>query len=191
MGQSLWRAVSVQCTTEPFKEVKAYPKLNSKHPLYGKLQFARTPGKEEAPIYFVLDESGEQPAAVEKAAVEKKEEKSTEKAEKKDKKANAKKRAARAPAAVKPSSYDRLYIDANRDGDLTNDPVVKPMKNPPWNLIPAGSMGRMVIYATAMARVAAEKRADGLRTGRHRRGLWAGVGVRPLKNFLWFTLNED
>ncbi len=96
MGQSLWRAVSVQCTTEPFKEVKAYPKLNSKHPLYGKLQFARTPGKEEAPIYFVLDESGEQPAAVEKAAVEKKEEKSTEKAEKKDKKANAKKRAARA-----------------------------------------------------------------------------------------------
>ena len=89
-SQSLRRPTLAQCSTEPFKEVKAYPKLNSKRPLYGKLQFScATPGKEEAPIYFVLDESGESPAV---------EEKKDESAEKEDQKAGeAKKQARLAP----------------------------------------------------------------------------------------------
>ncbi len=93
---------------------------------------------------------------------------------------------------MKPSSYDRLYIDANRDGDLTNDPVVKPMKNPPWNLIPAGSMGRMVILAQARRqRVAAEKERMAFEPAAIDVDYGPGVGVRPLKIFSWFTLNED
>jgi hypothetical protein len=195
VGQSLWRAISVQCATEPFKEVKAYPKLNSKRPLYGKLQFPGvTPGKEAAPIYFVLDESGEQPAAKEKtgeekAAEEKKEEQS---AEKKDTKPAAKKKAVRVPAAVKLSSYDRLYIDTNRDGDLTNDLMVTPMKNPPWNLIPAGAMGRLVVMAEGRRqRVAVEKERMAFEPVAINVDYGPGVGVRPFKIFSWFTLNED
>jgi hypothetical protein len=33
--------------------------------------------------------------------------------------------------------YDRLYFDANGDGDLTNDPVIHLMKDPPASLRPA------------------------------------------------------
>ena len=187
MGQSLWRAVSVQCTTEPFKEVKAYPKLNSKHPLYGKLQFARTtPAQEEAPIYFVLDESGEQPAAVEKAAEEKK-----------DQKSDAKKRAAAArPVTIKLSSYDRLYINANRDGDLTNNAVIKPMKNPPWNLIPGygGYAARGILVASlngrAVQRPQSEKERQAFELAAINVDYGPGVGVRPLKIFPWFILNN-
>ena len=38
---SLARGAYARCFDEPDKEVKAYPKLNSKHPLYGKLKFDR------------------------------------------------------------------------------------------------------------------------------------------------------
>jgi hypothetical protein len=210
-GQSFWRAMNIQCSTTPLKEVKAYPKLNSKRPLYGKLQFARmSPGKEEAPIYFVLDESGEKPAvekkadekkATEETAVEKKatEEKATEKktegksAAKKDLKAVKLRKITRRPVAskpAKPSSYDRLYIDANRDGDLTNDPVIKPMKDPPWNLIPDG-MGRLMYLdggqqqppSVEKERMAFEPVAIDVDYG-------PGVGVRPFKVFSWFVLSS-
>ena len=33
--------------------------------------------------------------------------------------------------------YDRLYFDANRDLDLTNDLVLRPMKDPPANAVPS------------------------------------------------------
>jgi hypothetical protein len=182
-GQPLWRAMNVQCSTEPFEEVKAYPKLNSKRPLYGKLQLPRTAAKEEAPIYFVLDQSGEQPA-VEK----KKEEKS---AEKKDEKPTSKKKAeTRRPATPKPSSYDRLYIDANRDGDLTNDPVIKPMKNPPWNMMPSNMSRFVLVAARQRQRLSPETERMAFELASIDIDYGPGVGVRPFKVLSWFTLSE-
>lgn len=89
------------CTTEPAKEVKAYPKLNSKRPLYGTINLPGDPGKPDnvMKFYFVLDESG----TTEKPAEQEGEE----------------------------AKYDRLYVDANRDLDLANDTAVSLMKNPP------------------------------------------------------------
>jgi hypothetical protein len=99
---------------EPAKEVKAYPKLNSKHPLYGSIVFNRG-ARSSVPLtkfHFVLDES---------AATDK--DKADDKAAKSD---------ADKPAAEKPKRhYDRLYFDLNHDLDLTNDGVVSPMKDPP------------------------------------------------------------
>ncbi len=183
-GQSFWRAMNVRCSTEPFKEVKAYPKLNSKRPLYGKLQFSRTAGaKLEAPIYFVLDQSGESPVVAEA----KKEEKI---AEKKNEKAVAKKRAiARRPVVIKPSSYDRLHIDANRDNDLTNDPVLKPMKDPPWKLIP-GNVGPMAFLASGR-RPPSEKERMAFEPAAIDVDYGPGVGVRPFKVFPWFILTSN
>ena len=42
-----------------FKEVRAYPQLNSKRPLYGQLLLSGDPAKRTAAktFYFVLDES--------------------------------------------------------------------------------------------------------------------------------------
>jgi hypothetical protein len=98
---------SVPLSAEPSKDVKAYPKLNSKRPLYGAIVLKPDPEKPGAgtKFYFVLDES----AVTEKSGEE------TEKAEEKPTK----------------SRYDRLYIDFNRDLDLTNDAAVSPMKDPP------------------------------------------------------------
>ncbi len=36
------RGQRVECSSEPDKQVNAYPKLKSKHPLYGRLQASRT-----------------------------------------------------------------------------------------------------------------------------------------------------
>jgi hypothetical protein len=109
-----------RCEGEPSKAVKAYPKLTSKQPLYGVLRFDgsyydATQGKA---LHFVLDQSGEQP----KPAEEKKE-------------ADAKTMVVIPNEAEK---YDRLYIDLNGDGDLTNDRVLKLGENPPFE----GLMGR-------------------------------------------------
>ena len=42
--------------------------------------------------------------------------------------------------------YDRLYIDLDRDLDLTNDPVVKPMKDPPKHVVPSWKSKQRVIF---------------------------------------------
>jgi hypothetical protein len=102
--------------TQPAKEVKAYPKLNSKRPLYGSIVLSRNPERPRSAMkfYFVLDES----ATAEKPA---------EKAAKTD---------AAGPAGdqLPTHHYDRLYFDVNHDLDLTDDAVVSPMKEPPKNV---------------------------------------------------------
>jgi hypothetical protein len=103
--------------TEPPKEVRVYPKLNSKQPLYGSIVFDRSPGKPDRAtrFCFVLDQSGTADGADERAT-----------------KADA----AKSAAGNRPKSrYDRLYFDADRDLDLTNDPVVSPMQGPPNGLV--------------------------------------------------------
>ena len=128
-NRPLTRGASVLCSNEPDKDVKAYPKLNSKKPLYGKLQIDRNSASGKAVEYhFVLDESGEIPPVEEKKPEEPKPEKSllqslTEKLTGAEEKVAP----AKSPAEKKPNvpKYDRLYIDLNRDLDLKNDPVVK------------------------------------------------------------------
>jgi hypothetical protein len=163
-GQALARGEYAQCSTEPFKEVKVYPKLNSKQPLYGRLQFGRSlTNRDGVAVYFVLDESGETPAPEVKAEA---------KADAKD--AKAKKPAKRHAVNPKLSSYDRLYFDANRDGDLTNDPLLKPMKHPPWKSFPGYT------YKERMAFELAKLDVD----------YGPGVGVRPFSVFPWIMVNE-
>jgi hypothetical protein len=78
--------------TLPDKDVKVYPKLRSGRPLYGAVEFGRSPVEpsEGMRFCFVLDES-----------------------------------------AGTGTGYDRLYFDANRDLDLTNDAVLEPIEVPP------------------------------------------------------------
>jgi hypothetical protein len=197
-AQSLWHPTTVRCLTEPFKDVK-YPKFNSKRPLYGKLQFVGTSPGAEAPIYFVLDESGESPAIAEKGDAKKEEKKDENSAEKKEQKPGEKKKAAKPqPVAPKLSSYDRLYIDANRDGDLTNDPVLKPMKNPPWQSIPANSgfAGRGILTLEDGAvrgraqQPASEKERQAFEVASINIDYGPGIGMHPFKVFPWFILTE-
>ncbi|MHC4402780.1 MAG: hypothetical protein ACYTG0_24215, partial [Planctomycetota bacterium] len=100
----------------PAEEVKAYPKLVSKRPLYGTLTFSRSQiyPYSQATYHFVLDESGKTPP--DKDPVEEDED----------------------PLAVLTAvpigpntAYDLLYLDLNGDLDLTNDPVLRRMKDPP------------------------------------------------------------
>ena len=156
--------------------MKAYPKLNSKRPLYGKLQFARlTPGKRGGSHLLRPRRIGRTARRGEEGREEGREEPPRKRRTRSL--TRRRNRPLLAPAAVKLSSYDRLYIDANRDGDLTNDAVVKPMKNPPCNLIPDVRChgGRCMVFPWLKGRRqpggAGRKGADGLRTGRHRHRL--------------------
>jgi hypothetical protein len=46
-----------------------------------------------------------------------------------------------------PITYDRLYLDANRDLDLTNDPAILPMNEPPAAVVSfAGRSKQIVVY---------------------------------------------
>ena len=114
--QSLFGGLNTSLGPQPAKEVKAYPKLNSKQPLYGSVTFSRNPRKRGSTIkfYFVLDESS--PAEKPKA--------------------EAAKAGWGKPVVNNPPTYhyDRLYFDFNRDLDLTNDAAILPMKEPPPSL---------------------------------------------------------
>jgi hypothetical protein len=111
-------AQGVPCGTTPAANV-VYPKLKSKSPLYGCITFAgllpsSTIGKG---FHFVVDESA--PAH----------------ANKKDGDQNASKPPAPPRSGTRVSAeadvkYDTLYFDANRDSDLTNDPVKALSKKP-------------------------------------------------------------
>jgi len=107
-----------RCSSAPSKDVKAYPTLKSKRPLYGSVTFDANPNDPKSGItfQFVLDESGEatKPAEDEKSTSEKKG------AEKEGTLGGLK--VSPAPAKAK---YDRMYFDANGDLDLTNDGVLK------------------------------------------------------------------
>lgn len=141
------------CSDKPDKTVKAYPKLHSKRPLYGKVEVGVNPltRQKGRTLNFVLDESGENPPTDEMAKKQEtpRKENAEEKKDDKDQKNNGKndkvaKKRPRSEDLNKPSRYDRLYIDLNGDLDLTNDAVVKPMKDPPWNRLPSWStMERM------------------------------------------------
>lgn len=115
-----------RCGSVPSKAVKTYPTLASKTPLYGELRFDGNfydPSQGKA-VYFVLDQSGDQPKPA---------------AKKTEKKADAKKADAKKVVLVEElalrsdaSKYDRLYVDLNGDGDLTNDGVLKPAEESPF-----------------------------------------------------------
>ena len=141
----LLRGQLVQCKTEPDKEVKVYPKLKSKRPLYGEVVLDRslTDPKAGLKFHFVLDESGETPTA-----------KPPEKA------ATAKALGVKGGSNPKspywkdvwslltsgvPPKYDRLYFDANRDLDLTNVAVLRPLAAPPRGAIPEGYSARQIV----------------------------------------------
>jgi hypothetical protein len=169
------------CSTEPDKAVKAYPKLKSKQPLYGKLHFDHdfTRGK-WIEYHFVLDESGEAPPVEVKAAksaAEIKPEKSLWQSlvEKFSGTADKEKPAKRAQPQPKLSRYDRLYIDLNRDLDLRNDPVRKPMKDPPW---------RMLSFWTVAERMAFDYVDIPVDYG-------PGIGIRPFRVLPWLTIDTD
>jgi hypothetical protein len=153
-SQALLRGDYAECYTEPFTGVKRYPKLKSKRPLYGALFCDHSRA-----IHFVLDQSGDTPSRGEES-------------DQKDVKQNGPKK----PRTVdlKLSSYDRLYFDANRDLDLTNDPVLKPMKDPSWKSFPA------FVYRERMAFESARIDVD----------YGTGVGVRPFRIFPWLVLGE-
>jgi hypothetical protein len=137
-----------ECSTEPDKEVKAYPKLKSKHPLYGKVIFDRDiiAGRRKGiELHFVLDESGEAPGK-----------KSSDK-------------------GPKQSPYDRLFIDVNRNLDLTDDPVLKLMKDPPWQALPPWQVKERTAFECMRVDV----------------DFGPGVGVRPFCIFPWLTVLDD
>jgi len=143
----LARGQAAVCKTEPDKEVKAYPKLRSKRPLYGSVTFdaSRTDPKAGIKFHFVLDESGEAPAekpAAEKTAAAKA---SEGKSPSKSGQPLWKEVLSRLASGGAPR-YDRLYFDANRDLDLTNDPVLKPMADPPPGAIPEYQAPQIVAF---------------------------------------------
>jgi len=121
----------------PFNEVKKYPELKSDRPLYGSVSFGQIPTDANSGIrfYFVIDasestdnEKAEEPGAIVEIG------------------------SRQSPGT---RNYDRLYFDANRDLDLTNDPVTKPMADPS-NL---GSSSSGVVFDILSVPV---KEADGL-----------------------------
>jgi hypothetical protein len=150
----LLRGQYVQCSTEPDKEVKAYPKLRSKRPFYGTVTFDpdRTDPKAGMKFRFVLDESGEPPA--EKPAPKGSAAKTGSASPIEPlwrqllsfkprggpayvvrKQASWKEALSLLAAGPRPT-YDRLYFDANRDLDLTNDRVLRPLADPPPGALP-------------------------------------------------------
>jgi hypothetical protein len=117
------------CSTIPSKEVKAYPELKSKQPLYGAITLdAGSDAKARKVFHFVLDESGEKkPEAAEQQVEPDKRPAGDEK------KAKTQRRPAREV------QYDLLYFDCNGDLDLTNDGVVKLAQKPPFAGLPEGA----------------------------------------------------
>lgn len=160
-----------ECGAEPDKQVKAYPQLKSKHPLYGKVKFGAnwTDPKAGTEYHFVIDESGERPAQAKPAEAKPVAPKSGEDkpADKKPAKSSSLLKAlasslsgpaastapprAEAKPVKTPITYDRLYFDANRDLDLANDPVLLPMKDPPAGADPFGSRAKQTVVYDFLA----------------------------------------
>lgn len=140
------------CTPTPNPEVKVYPKFKSKRPMYGTVTLGGVPaapavGQPAPPppitrCHFALDESEPEAAPSEKPKEPGAAGRSKREAEETRKSTSAEtaKRIASALRGIASSEagrqvkYDLLYFDANGDGDLTNDPVVHAMKEPPKGL---------------------------------------------------------
>jgi hypothetical protein len=133
------------CRIVPDPRVKAYPKLNSKRPLYGTVTFDADyyQAKAEVTYHFVVDESAEPEKKPEPAKTEKKP------GEAKQKKSDLLASIAKAlvggePARSTPirpdqvkNTYDLLlYFDRNGDLDLTNDGVIKRATKPAFEGVP-------------------------------------------------------
>jgi hypothetical protein len=174
---NLCRGEYAECLPEPSKEVKAYPKLNSKRPLYGVVKCGFNPLDQNAPkmeFYFVLDESGEEPIAPKKeerpaapSAAEKLKQALSSDAQKEKTRETTLKDA---PL----SKYDRLYIDLNRDLDLTNDPVVVPMKDAPWENLPPWPVEEKMAFENLNLDF----------------DFGPGVGIKPFRVFPWLSISE-
>ena len=90
----------VSCTPRVDSTIKKYPALHSAKPLYGTVKFGADEKDVGNAYSFVIDSTAAKPAASKPADVE----------------------LAQNPP---PQHYDLLYLDLNRDGDLTNDTPVK------------------------------------------------------------------
>ncbi len=145
----LTRGQHAECETEPNEDVKAYPKLESKRPYYGTVTFGRSPYEPDSGMkfHFVIDESGEGAAS---GGEESEAAHSVEAPSLLEQLAAALGGGSETPPkktpVILPITYDRLYFDVNRDLDLTNDPVLEPMKSPPPEAIPSWDARQKVVY---------------------------------------------
>ncbi|MHC4402785.1 MAG: hypothetical protein ACYTG0_24245 [Planctomycetota bacterium] len=143
-----------QCETEPSEKVKAYPELKSKKPLYGAVTFAREISRPGSGVeyYFVIDESGGPPPgdeggdAVDTAVDETPAAEGRSLLESLVTALSGEEEPSRPSMARLMGTYDRLYFDLNRDLDLTNDPVLGPMKGPPAKALPQRSVEQWSVF---------------------------------------------
>ena len=166
IAHTIARGQTVECGDEPDKQVKAYPKLTSKHPLYGKVRFGATRLNPNTGVeyHFVIDESGERPAES-KPGHSKPGDTGSDGAQSGavaslfnklvssllgDKSSTAPASPVDQPSAT-PITYDRLYFDANHDLDLTNDPVLLPMKDPPAGANPFAAQSKQTVIYNELA----------------------------------------
>ena len=115
---SLGAGQMAHCESTPSPAVKKYPKLTSDNPLYGELLIDRNPSNpnEGTRFFFVFDESGEKQQAEGEDAADSQPATTTGSA---------------FAGQTSNANYDLLYFDADGDLDLTNDAVIRPMKDPP------------------------------------------------------------
>jgi hypothetical protein len=121
-------------STVPKKEVKKYPQIKAKKPLYGAVKFDYDYLKPESGVeyQFVIDATGS-------------------------------------------AGYDRLYFDANRDLDLTNDPPITLSKEP-W---PAGLWSYAAKDGLLFNEISAPM------------DFGPGYGVRPVKILPFVFMEKD
>ena len=114
-------------------EVKAYPELKSKKPLYGVIKFDHDylDPKSGVEYHFVIDESG-----------------GTAPAEAPSLLGTLSRALGNSESATVEThnTYDLLYFDRDRDLDLTNGPVLKPSASPPSAAIPTWSAMQKVVF---------------------------------------------
>jgi hypothetical protein len=123
-GLQLLEGQYALCDREPRDEVKAYPELKSSRALYGSVVFGEDYFDAGGGIefHFVLDESGDEKRSPPPSLL----------------KALWGSLVGGVLGDASPGKHDRLYFDANRDLDLTNDPVLTLMKDPPAGAFSSG-----------------------------------------------------
>ena len=146
-----FRGQGVACQPQPNPEVKVYPKLESENPYYGTIAIGRDYRDPESGIefHFVIDESGEasKDASEEAPADTPAEEQSGSLLDTLSSALLGKTQRPPTPKGRQNAiTYDRLYFDANRDLDLTNDPVLMPMKDPPPGAMLPYSADQKVVF---------------------------------------------
>ena len=130
----LTRGARATCQDLPYAAVKVYPEFRSKKPIYGLVRLAPEPNRQDSgtPLYFAVDESGDNPTAVPPASEESAASPSLMQRLGAALFGSGDKKEVDGPQLAQlKNTYDRLYLDLNGDLDLTNDPVVLPMKSRP------------------------------------------------------------